>query len=85
MKNYPNNPNNNLWTQEEIDLLYDPDLTVKDISRITGRTKQAVYKKRNVLYRPYFQSDESKYAAVIGEARILSLAKNLHVKLLGAK
>lgn len=85
MKNWPNNPNNNLWTQDEIDLLYDPNLSVEDISKITGRTKAAIFHKRNRIYQPYEQSDESKHSAIVGEARILSLAKKMHIKLLGAK
>lgn len=83
MKNWPNNFKNNLWTQEEIDLLYDPDLTIKDMAKITGRTEGAIRKKRNSIRRLYMQSEESKNSAIIGEARVLSLAKKMHVKLLG--
>ena len=77
-----NNIQTNLWTDEEIALF--ENYTDEQISEMTNRTLCAVRKKRSVIFHPYSVPKKDSYIRKIQkEHRILRLAKELHVKLLG--
>lgn len=84
------------WTQEEVDLLYEEKSNI-EIAELTGRTRESVRKKRYDLFGhyaerskwqtkrpkrlPFYKTDD----AIIKEARLLTLAKEMRVKLLGGE
>lgn len=81
----------NLWTQDEVDLLYE-NLSDKQISEMTGRTREAVRKKRYQLFGHYVETTKwmdkrviphGTDDAIIKEVRLLNMAKQMRVKLLG--
>ena len=69
-----------LWTEREIRMLRDPDLTDEDVARLTGRTLSAIRHKR---YRDELgeYADDPKRRAIEGEIRIIKLAKQMNIKL----
>ena len=68
-----------LWSREEVELLYDEDLTDEDIARLTGRTVVAVKHKRLRDLGEY--PEDAKMRALRGEIRIIKLAKQMNIKL----
>ena len=69
-----------LWTEREIRILRDPELTDEDVVELTGRTLSAVRHKR---YRDVIgeYADDPKKKAIEGEIRIIKLAKSMNIKL----
>lgn len=79
VKSLMNKNGTKLWTNSEIKLLFDQDLSNEDIAQLTGRTLQAVKDKR---YRECGEFIDFKLQRKMeGEARILKKAKELHIKL----
>lgn len=68
-----------LWTREEVELLFDEDLTDEEISRLTGRTILAIRHKRTRMIGEY--PEDAKMRALRGELRIIKLAKEMNIKL----
>lgn len=81
----------NLWTDAELAMLYT-NLTNEEIAKEIGRTKKAVRKKRYLITGHYVENEKQRdpmppHISVFDErykeARILSLAKRMGVKLYG--